>query len=568
MLRFLQKLTPEQEQARISALAAEPLPPRAPPPRPVGRPALKRAPTLTPPADEPSSKRQYTQWFTSSLMPQILKTYHQEGGSPRATVRALQRRGELFSGLSESTLRSWFNPDHRLKPKFVQLMDEPSYARAGQTRAFADHPELEDEIKAVLLQMRDSTTAGISVGVDTIRFVMQAILRPGPLEHLQLSKAFISRWATTEMQWTFRRSTTAASKLPEDWHAQGIRMAQSIAATMGSYDVHPSLVINCDQAGLHLVPASARSYEAKGARSVPVAGADDKRQITVVVSSALDGTLLPLQLIFQGKTAACLPAHTAETKQSGFHLTMSENHWSNQATMRQLLEHIIEPHRAAQIASHGLKKDAHVILVLDVWAVHISKEFRAAVPPHVHLVYIPPSCTSKLQVADVALNYPFKHGFRCRFNAWAADVIHEQIKSGQIVGLKPLVLMSVIKPKVLEWALESWKTLAAEKQLIIKGWARCVTELFDVNDAAQRSKAMAAAMRREIDAEAVPEGIPKEDEVDDDGFCAEESDSEDEEKTVRQIMKERVFGERRSSRTSAPPQRTGFMLNTAQLKFS
>ena len=137
-----------------------------------------------------------------------------------------------------------------------------------------------------------------------------------------------------------------------------------------------------------------------------------------------------------------------------------------------------------------------------------------------------------------------------------------------MVGLKPLVLMSVIKPKVLQWALESWKRLAAEKQLIIKGWARCVTDLFDVNNAEQRTKAMAAAMRREIDAEAVPEPQEEvqEDEVDEEGFCAEES--EDEEKSVRQIMKERVFGERRSSRATTPPQRTGFMLNTAQLKFS
>jgi hypothetical protein len=110
------------------------------------------------------------------------------------------------------------------------------------------------------------------------------------------------------------------------------------------------------------------------------------------------------------------------------------------------------------------------------------------------------------------------------------------------------------------------KLTPAEEQARIDALA-AVTDLFDVNNAEQRTKAMAAAMRREIDAEAVPEEAEEEeDEVDEDGFCAEES--EDEEKSVRQIMKERVFGERRSSRASAPPQRTGFMLNSSQLKFS
>lgn len=117
----------------------------------------------------------------------------------------------------------------------------------------------------------------------------------------------------------------SARKLPEDWHAQGIAAAKSIAATMESYSILPSLVINFDQAGLHLIPASSRTHE-KGARTVAVAGADDKRQITVVVGSALDGSLLPLQLIFQGQTEKVSPNHTDETKKAGFHLTHTHNH--------------------------------------------------------------------------------------------------------------------------------------------------------------------------------------------------------------------------------------------------
>ena len=37
-----------------------------------------------------------------------------------------------------------------------------------------------------------------------------------------------------------------------------------------------------------------------------------------------------------------------------------------------------------------------------------------------------------------------------------------------------------------------------------------------------------------------------------DGFCAEESEDEDEEKTEKQVMKEKVYGERKSGREKKP----------------
>ena len=36
-------------------------------------------------------------------------------------------------------------------------------------------------------------------------------------------------------------------------------------------------------------------------------GVDDKRQITVVICATASGIFLPFQIIYQGKTPACLP---------------------------------------------------------------------------------------------------------------------------------------------------------------------------------------------------------------------------------------------------------------------
>jgi hypothetical protein len=522
-------------------------------------------------------KRDYNQWFSSPLIHEILSTYNGVGmRSARSTVSILQHRRPLqYSDLKEQTVRSWFDPDKKLYPKYMRLLESGQYVPGpGRERVFAAHPDVEQKIMEVLLQMRESNKTGVQVGRDTIRWVMKSIITeraPHLLDKLTLSNSFISLWAHKHMQWTYRVATTTASKVPDDWHQQGVQMGKRVAVAMATYDIHPSLVINADQVGLHLVPASTRTYETKGSRTVPLVGVDDKRQITVVVGSSLDGTLLPLQLIFTGKTDACLPKHTEETRKVGFHLTKTENHWSSLQTMQEFVEQVVVPHRKEKMRQHSLV-DAHVVLLLDVWGVHIGAPFRnfiAEQHPYIHLVYIPPNCTSKLQVADVALNYPFKHGVKKRFNAWAAQIVDEQIRAGgEVIGIKPYCGMAAIKPQLLQWALESWKSLAAERLLILKGWQICLISLYDVNNSEERTKAMAAAIRQEIPAgDAVPDGREEEEpELDEDGFIAEES--EDEEKTETQIMKERVFGERKSSRHSAPPQRMGYMLNSSQLKLS
>jgi len=56
----------------------------------------------------------------------------------------------------------------------------------------------------------------------------------------------------------------------------------------------------------------------------------------VLGNVAADGVLLPLQVLFQGKTGHVLPknATTVIAASEGWHLTHSGNHWSTQETMR------------------------------------------------------------------------------------------------------------------------------------------------------------------------------------------------------------------------------------------
>ena len=85
-------------------------------------------------------------------------------------------------------------------------------------------------------------------------------------------------------------------------------MTLRIAYLVKLYNIPLSLVVNTDQTSIHLVPlAEDRTWKKKGSNDVGVIGGDDKMAITPCVSSATNGYLFPLQLIFSGTSKRVIP---------------------------------------------------------------------------------------------------------------------------------------------------------------------------------------------------------------------------------------------------------------------
>jgi DDE superfamily endonuclease len=533
--------------------------------------AAAAAATVTP-LDGPVSKRgKYTNWFASPFLPDILAAYSR-CHSARTAVTTLRRAHPdgRFARLSHATVSHWFDDQHRLLPTYQKQLQQHTAASRGRGPAsfFTQAPDAEKEIKRVLLQMR---AAGAPLNCRVIRWVMLAVLQqssPALLLQYKLSQQFLSAWARQQLDWRWRARTTAASKLPADWESQGVLMAKRIAATMEMHNVHPSLVINADQTGVKLVPSSSWTYEKRNSSSVATIGADDKRQITACLASALSGDLLPLQLIFQGKTERSLPEKTAASIASHCHVTSSENHWSSQATMRQYISEIIMPHAEASIRKHRLHADAHIILVLDVWSVHKSEEFRMFLRtqhPRIHLVFVPANCTSKLQVADVSLQRPFKHSITRSFNEWAVRQIRQQIQAGSAVGLAELLRMATIKPLALQWCVDSWGALKERRDLITDAWHKCCVSLFNVMDPAKRIEAVAAVARQELEHTHVPAEIEEQ-------HDSSESDSDDaggdgdtEDDDELDVSQPKEFGSRKSQRQRTQATAFGYQLDSSAI---
>jgi len=172
-----------------------------------------------------------------------------------------------------------------------------------------DHPETASQIVDCLKGMR---LAGQQIDSSIIRTTIQGVItvgapelfdrvvgkdKDGQLVKFSVSKTFAKAFAQRHFGWTWRRTTGAAMKLPEDWVVQGEGMEFRVAALCSMHSVPDCLVVNFDQTGVHLKPFSKRTYEVKGAKQVLSLGKEDKRQFTVLGSVAVDGVLLPLQVV-------------------------------------------------------------------------------------------------------------------------------------------------------------------------------------------------------------------------------------------------------------------------------
>ena len=75
-------------------------------------------------------------------------------------------------------------------------------------------------------------------------------------------------------------------------------MAYRAAYLVKTYSISAELFVNTDQTGIHLVPTrGAYTWEKRGSKHILIHGANDKRQITVYVSSTTAGNILPFQVV-------------------------------------------------------------------------------------------------------------------------------------------------------------------------------------------------------------------------------------------------------------------------------
>ena len=127
-----------------------------------------------------------------------------------------------------------------------------------------------------------------------------------------------------------RQATTKVKVSPSNFAILKHQFLDNIRSMAMIDEIPQDIIINWDQTGVKYVPVSNWTMEVKGSKRVEVAGVDDKRQITALLSITMSGKLLPVQVVYKGKTPACLPKVPFP---DDWHVTFTTNHWSNEETM-------------------------------------------------------------------------------------------------------------------------------------------------------------------------------------------------------------------------------------------
>ena len=210
--------------------------------------------------------------------------------------------------------------------------------------------------------------------------------------HIDLNR----HWAYSlynRMGFVQRKSTTAKGKYSaETFIAEKRKFLNKVVLTVEQEEISPELIINWDQTGIHFVSSSSWTME-KGVKRVEVVGQSDKWQITAVLAGTIQGDLLPLQLIYKGKTLRCHPNYKFPP---GWHITHSPNHWSNETTMIEYIENIVIPY-VENIREMLYTPSTPGLIIMDNFKGQITKKIDLLLEEnHLHTCLLPANTTDIL----------------------------------------------------------------------------------------------------------------------------------------------------------------------------
>lgn len=291
--------------------------------------------------------------------------------------------------------------------------------------------------------LRDNGAVFTLITIRAIMIAMISDLAPEIFNHwakdgsqFQCSDTFVWCWLHNSLHWSEWCTTRAAQKTPTNWEDLCERASLRLAYTIKEEDIPSALYVNSNQIQVVYAQGSNLTWAKTGAKQVSTVGNDEKRAFTVMVSIANDGTMLPLQAIYQGYSKVSRPSPSAPNYENcmnaGFHFEYSDmkTYWSTHGTTHSLVDEIIAPYFEQRKKELGLPQTQKSVWQIDVWSVHRSEEFQTWMKnnhPTIVLNFIPGGCTGLFQPCDVRIQRVFKHSLKCSYHSDIVQELSEQL---------------------------------------------------------------------------------------------------------------------------------------------
>ena len=239
---------------------------------------------------------------------------------------------------------------------------------------------------------------------------------------------------------------------------------------MEKYNIPPELVINSDQTPSKYVTAGRTTMAAKNASTVPLAGSNDKRAITLTLSVVLDGTILPFQCIYGGKTTRSIPNVNFP---DGFSLSANIKHYSNTDEVLKHLNEVVVPYVEKQRSELNLPEQK-ALLIWDVFRAQLTSPVKACLKDNkIVSRYVPKNMTDLYQPLDRTVNKWVKDFMKREFCNWFSRQLREQISNR--IPLEQIDIkfqLSLMKPLHAGWMIKCCNELTTirGKDVILSGW--------------------------------------------------------------------------------------------------
>ena len=118
--------------------------------------------------------------------------------------------------------------------------------------------------------------------------------------HIELTDGW-ARHVLESMKRTKGKGTTGKVEPSQQFlDEEKLTFQRNISTINEDHDIPKDLILNLDQTPLSYVSPGKYTLNPKGAKTVPIKGVDDKRQITATFSISMTGSFLPIQLIYEG----------------------------------------------------------------------------------------------------------------------------------------------------------------------------------------------------------------------------------------------------------------------------
>lgn len=377
--------------------------------------------TLPPPQDQTAVTKEPERYYDAAEIDMATKVevvkYTEIHSVPKATRQ--------YPGLKSYTIRRWMaavqlarNEALKRCPDGAAVL-EFSYEDALLDKRAANGRNVpEAALQKAFDRFVSAREEGVAVTTELLRQIVLAEVRAVAPEIVysadneagwfRCSDTWLRKWkADNQIR---RRAVTTARRSDVDADALRAKFLHRVAYVAQLWGISPELCYHADETGVQLNPAATKTLDFVGEKSVEVIGAGDKRQVTLMLGGTVAGEVLVPQIVFEGKTSRVLPPAV-----NGAVYAFTANHWASFDTTIQWLSAVLVPHALAKKACMGLPPDAPCVLIWDVWLHHKSQamlDYIQQYYPWIKLVFVPASTTSKLQVADVAMNGPFKAHIR------------------------------------------------------------------------------------------------------------------------------------------------------------